>query len=198
MGKKIIQQDEKERHLTLSEIKDIISIIRRNNILEFDLEQGGMRLKVITGKDTPDNSPASSASHPVLIHSMPSPMYSAQNMPQITMPKMEIHQDEIASTMNDKDKNKAIEKAVEAEGKNYFEIKSPMVGTFYRAPAPDAPPYVDPGDFVTTDSVLCIVEAMKLMNEIKCEVRGTVRKILVENGHPVEFGQVLFLIEPSA
>jgi len=78
-----------------------------------------------------------------------------------------------------------------------IEVKSPMVGTFYRAPAPDAPPYVEPGDRVTEESVLCIVEAMKLMNEIKAETSGIVTEILVENGQPVEFGQPLFRIEPS-
>ncbi len=77
-----------------------------------------------------------------------------------------------------------------------IEIKSPMVGTFYRAPAPDADPFVREGDRIEKGDILCIVEAMKLMNEIKAEVSGTVEKILVENGEPVEFGQVLFLIRP--
>jgi acetyl-CoA carboxylase biotin carboxyl carrier protein len=75
-------------------------------------------------------------------------------------------------------------------------IKSPMVGTFYRAPAPDADPYVREGDRVEKGQVVCIVEAMKLMNEIESEVNGIVKKILVENAKPVEFNQDLFLIEP--
>jgi acetyl-CoA carboxylase biotin carboxyl carrier protein len=79
---------------------------------------------------------------------------------------------------------------------NGTEIKSPMVGTFYRAPAPGAPTYVEVGSTVTEDSVLCIVEAMKLMNEIKAEMRGKILKILVKNGEPVEYGQPLFLVEP--
>jgi acetyl-CoA carboxylase biotin carboxyl carrier protein len=76
------------------------------------------------------------------------------------------------------------------------EIRAPIVGTFYRAPAPDAPPYVKEGDRVEKGQVLCIIEAMKLMNEIESEVSGIVRKILVENGEPVEYGQPLFLIQP--
>ena len=72
-----------------------------------------------------------------------------------------------------------------------------MVGTFYRSPSPDSDPYIQNGDNVKPDSVLCIVEAMKLMNEIKSEMSGTVRKILVENGQPVEFGQPMFYIEPA-
>ncbi len=78
----------------------------------------------------------------------------------------------------------------------YHEIKSPIVGTFYRAPAPDADPYVEVGQIVQPKQVLCIVEAMKLMNEIECDVSGRIVKILVENAQPVEFNQVLFLIEP--
>ncbi len=75
-------------------------------------------------------------------------------------------------------------------------ITSPMVGTFYRAPAPDADPYIEAGDTVETGQTVCIVEAMKLMNEIESEVRGRIVQILVENAQPVEFGQKLFLVEP--
>jgi len=77
------------------------------------------------------------------------------------------------------------------------EVHSPMVGTFYRAPAPDAPAYVETGDRVEKGQTLCILEAMKLMNELEAEVSGTVREICVENAEPVEFGQVLFRIDPA-
>jgi len=76
------------------------------------------------------------------------------------------------------------------------EIKSPMVGTFYRAPSPEAPPYVNMGDMVAPGQVICIIEAMKLMNEIKSEVKGKLIDIQADNAEPVEFGQVLFVVEP--
>jgi acetyl-CoA carboxylase biotin carboxyl carrier protein len=79
---------------------------------------------------------------------------------------------------------------------NYLEVKSPMVGTFYRSPSPEAEPFASIGREIEEDTVVCIVEAMKVMNEIKAEVRGVIRKILVENATPVEFGQPLFLVEP--
>jgi acetyl-CoA carboxylase biotin carboxyl carrier protein len=78
------------------------------------------------------------------------------------------------------------------------EVKSPMVGTFYRAPEPGAEPYVKPGNRVTAGQTLCIIEAMKIMNELESEVSGVVREILVEDAQPVEFGQVLFRVDPNA
>ncbi len=75
-------------------------------------------------------------------------------------------------------------------------VEAPMVGTFYRAPKPDAPPFVNEGDAIKEGQVLCIVEAMKLMNEIEASVAGRIVKVLVENGQPVEFGQPLFLMDP--
>lgn len=83
---------------------------------------------------------------------------------------------------------KAAEKTVE--------IKAPMVGTFYRAPQPEAPPYAEAGQIIEPGQVICIIEAMKLMNEIKSEIKGKVIEVLVDNAEPVEFGQPLFLIEP--
>lgn len=85
----------------------------------------------------------------------------------------------------------------EAPASGYSEVTSPMVGTFYRAPAPEAPPYVEVGSRVTTGQTLCILEAMKLMNELESDFDGVVREILVENGEPVEYGQALFLIDPA-
>jgi len=83
------------------------------------------------------------------------------------------------------------------ESSGLVEIPSPLVGTYYRSPAADAPSFVEVGDEVDTDTVLCIVEAMKVMNEIKPEIEGRIVEILVENGQPVEFGQPLFIIEPT-
>ena len=80
---------------------------------------------------------------------------------------------------------------------NLLEVKSPMVGTFYRSPAPDKGPYIKVGDQIEVGSVVCIVEAMKLFNEIESEVSGKIVKVMVEDASPVEYDQVLFLVEPS-
>ena len=82
-------------------------------------------------------------------------------------------------------------------GDALFDVTSPMVGTFYRSPAPDADPFVSVGDRVEAGQTLCILEAMKLMNELEAEISGTIREICVENAQPVEFGQVLFRVDPS-
>jgi acetyl-CoA carboxylase biotin carboxyl carrier protein len=79
----------------------------------------------------------------------------------------------------------------------YVAIKSPMVGTFYRAPAPDADPYVEVGQAVEVGQTVCVIEAMKLMNEIESDVRGRIVQVLIDNNHPVEYGQTLFLVDPA-
>jgi len=88
-----------------------------------------------------------------------------------------------------------IESAERATAKT-IEIKAPMVGTFYRAPSPEAPPYVEVGQIIEPGQVICIIEAMKLMNEIKSEVKGKILEIFADNAEPVEFGQAMFLIKP--
>lgn len=88
------------------------------------------------------------------------------------------------------------EKKVEESEDGHY-ISAPLVGVFYRSPAPGAPPFVNEGDLVDVGQTLCIIEAMKLMNEIKSDIRGKIKKILVENGQAVEYGQKLFLIEPE-
>jgi acetyl-CoA carboxylase biotin carboxyl carrier protein len=90
----------------------------------------------------------------------------------------------------------AAERAAEPSATTDLTIISPMVGTFYRAPSPDSKPYVDVGSVVEKEDVVCIIEAMKMMNEIRAEMRGRVRKILAENGQPIEYDQPLFLLEP--
>lgn len=89
------------------------------------------------------------------------------------------------------------EEEVEVEEKKLFTVTSPIVGTFYRSPSPDAEPFVEVGTSVKKGQPLCIIEAMKLMNEIESEIDGTIVKILVESGQPVEYGEPLFLIEPA-
>jgi acetyl-CoA carboxylase biotin carboxyl carrier protein len=87
--------------------------------------------------------------------------------------------------------------AASAAADNLVNISSPIIGTFYATPSPDSPPYVKVGDHVTADTVVCIVEAMKVMNEIKAETTGTIEKVMISNGQTVEFGQVLFKVRPD-
>ena len=88
------------------------------------------------------------------------------------------------------------ERSAQPSARELIEVTSPMVGTFYRAPAPDAPAYVEVGKRVSPGDTLCIIEAMKLMNELLCEVSGTITEVCVENAQPVEYGQVLFRVDP--
>lgn len=154
--------------MDLNFIKKLIRLIENSEVTDLEIEENGTKIKVAK-KIRVTQMP---------VQSMPAPM-AAQ--PQVHSETREV-------------KSAALKE--EESTSTYHEIKSPIVGTFYRAPAPDADSYVQIGDTVSPGTVLCIVEAMKLMNEIESDVSGKIVKILVENGKPVEYNQPLFLIQP--
>jgi len=162
----------------LNYIKKLIKILESGNINEIEIEEEGTRLKVVKSKPSENSAPQfiSYTPQPVISASAITPTAEQATIPAKTEPKAET--------------------AVSPGGKELIEIRSPIVGTFYRAPSPNAEPYVQVGQQVNKGAILCIVEAMKLMNEIECEYDGKIMKIMVENAQPVEYNQVLFLIEP--
>jgi oxaloacetate decarboxylase alpha subunit len=158
--------------MNLKEIKELIELINNTDISEIEVERSGVKVRLRKGGDV--------TFHP----SMPRMEYppAAIVAPAITeMPAVGI------------DAGKSAEPAKN----NQIKVTSPIVGTFYRSSSPDKPSYVEAGDVVKKGQVLCIIEAMKLMNEIECESAGKIVQILVENGAPVEYGQPLFVIDPS-
>ncbi|MGA9117318.1 MAG: acetyl-CoA carboxylase biotin carboxyl carrier protein [Bacteroidota bacterium] len=156
--------------MDLSVVKKLIKLVSESTIDEVEIEEEGRKIRVAKTRF---------AGAPPPMHYAPpgSGVYAPLPAPPAQLP--------------------AKEQAAEPPAANLHEVKSPIVGTFYRAPAPDAAPYVEPGAVVHPGMILCIVEAMKLMNEIECDVAGKVVKVFVENGQPVEYDQPLFLIEKS-
>jgi acetyl-CoA carboxylase biotin carboxyl carrier protein len=154
--------------MDLNLVKKLVKIATSNDISGLEIEENGFRVKIDKEVKTVQTTIA---------------------QPQFSTPVMSDHSNNAPITAPAEEKK--------AVAENLHEIKSPIVGTFYRAPAPDADPYIQVGDTVAAGSVLCIVEAMKLMNEIESDVSGKVVKILVENGKPVEYNQPLFLVQPS-
>ncbi len=160
--------------MNIQEIRQLIRIVEKSGIDELELEEEGRKIRIRKNQNnvvvaTPQNGTN-------VTYAMPTPAPPPQTP---TAPAPASSGEGEATTDSDK----------------YYEVRSPMVGTFYRAPAPDAAPYVEVGDMVSPGQTLCIIEAMKLMNEIQSEVSGKIAKILVENAQPVEYNQVLFLIE---
>jgi acetyl-CoA carboxylase biotin carboxyl carrier protein len=156
--------------MDLKDIKAIIDLMKKNSISEFELERQEFKIKLKRsngGHTIEEGQPA-----PIYL---PHPGASAPAGTQAALPPSG------APTQG---------------GAGDLEIKSPMVGTFYRAPSPEAANYVEVGTEVNADTVVCIIEAMKVMNEIKAEVRGVITSCPVENAKPVEFGQALFKIRP--
>ena len=165
----------------LNYIKKLIKIIETGDINEIEIEEEGTRLKVVKSKL------AEYSAQPQVITYAPPAV-----MPQ-TSGGGATAKTESAPAKTEEKK----EASVPASGKQLIEVRSPIVGTFYRAPSPNADPYIQVGQQVSKGTILCIVEAMKLMNEIECEYEGKVVKIMVENAQPVEYNQVLFLVEPN-
>ena len=156
--------------MDLNLIKRLVKIVDTSGVTDLEIEENGIRVKI--AKKIRQNQVVAD------------PVASPQSA---IMP-------EAQAEVKVEEKPEQVEETVPA---NLHEIRSPIVGTFYRAPAPDADNYAEIGDQVSPGSVLCIVEAMKLMNEIESDVSGKISKILVENGKPVEYNQPLYLIETS-
>jgi acetyl-CoA carboxylase biotin carboxyl carrier protein len=156
--------------MDLDLIKKLVKIVDASGVTDLEIEESGLKIKIAK---------------------------KIRNTQVVTQPQVPVIPSQpvvnsAAAEVKEMDEKKA---EIEIPAANLHEIRSPIVGTFYRAPAPDADSYVQVGAVVSPGSVLCIVEAMKLMNEIESDVSGKIIKILVENGKPVEYNQPLFLIE---
>jgi acetyl-CoA carboxylase biotin carboxyl carrier protein len=165
--------------LNLDELKALLQLIDEKDITEFELEHDGMKLRVRKGHP-PEATPA------------PAPLHAAAPLPppgSYAAPS--------ASAPPAGSEPPAAPVAVPSEDDGAVVVKSPIVGTFYRAASPGSPAFVNVGDRVKAGQVLCIIEAMKLMNEIEAELAGEVVKIHHENGQPVQYGEALFSIRPE-
>jgi acetyl-CoA carboxylase biotin carboxyl carrier protein len=158
----------------LKDIKAIIDLMKKNSVSEFELEKQDFKIRLKRGA-TGGAATADEAAQTIINYGTPAQMATVAGSP----PPQVVAALPAAPTANEP------------------EIKSPMIGTFYRSPSPDSGPYVEVGTEVNPDTVVCIIEAMKVMNEIKAEVKGVITQALVENAKPVEFGQPLFKIRPS-
>ena len=157
--------------MDIKEIKAVIDLMRKNSLSEFEYEKDGTKIRIQRG---PDGKPQVFSSSPNLL-TAPTLVPVSATLPPTPIPMA----------------------APTPPAETLPTLHSPMVGTFYGSPAPDAPAYVSVGSAVTPESVVCIIEAMKVMNEIKAEMSGTITEILAESGKPVEFGKPLFRIRPA-
>lgn len=158
--------------MNLKEIKELIEVLKDTDVTELELEKAGSRIKIKKGAE---------GRVPVLVeHMTPAISHEPAPLPAAPVPQLP----------------PAADTAREDAQKSYVVVTSPIVGTFYRSPSPETAVYVEVGDVVKKGQILCIIEAMKLMNEIEAEVSGKVVEIVVDNAQPVEYGQPLFHIEP--
>ena len=162
--------------MDLKEIQNLIKFVAKSGASEVKLEMEDVKITIKTGSEKTETT---------IVQSAPMAMPQVPVMP--AAPVVAPVASEAAAPQESK----------EDESSKYIEIKSPIIGTFYRKPSPDKPFFVEVGDSVSSDSVVCVIEAMKLFNEIESEVSGKIVKVLVEDSTPVEFGQPLFLVDPS-
>ncbi|MGC8742965.1 MAG: acetyl-CoA carboxylase biotin carboxyl carrier protein [Verrucomicrobiia bacterium] len=155
--------------------------MKKNSITEFELEKQDFKIRLKRGLG--GGYPVYEETAPQILPAQPGQLGA---VPGVQVPQ-------IQSAPSPQPQLPQVQQAAEEVE---VEIKSPMIGTFYRAPSPESAPYVEVGSEVNPDTIVCIIEAMKVMNEIKAEVRGRITKVLVENGKPVEYGQPLFKVKP--
>jgi len=170
--------------MNFKEITDLIKLVNRTELSEFKMKDKDFEISIRTSKFQGKNTQVVQASTPPMIQ-MPNPQPAT---PAPAAPAAAPASTPAAAPAKEED-------AESTEG--LVEIKSPIVGTFYRSASPDKPPYTKVGDKVSKGDCVCIVEAMKLFNEIESEVSGTIVKVMVEDSSPVEYDQVLFLVDPS-
>jgi len=159
----------------LNYIKKLIKLLESGDVNEIEIDEEGTKIRLVKNRPSENNSP----------------QYVSYAPPQMQQQQLTA----ASEVYSQKDEEKPETKAPVKD--NLLEVRSPIVGTFYRAPSPNADPYIQVGSDVQKGAVLCIIEAMKLMNEIESEVTGKIVKIMVENAQPVEYNQVLFLVEPN-
>ena len=180
--------------MNFKEVKDLIKLINESNITEFRINEDDFKLSIRT-KDFAQ--PGATGAVPQQIVQVPAPMAMPAAMPQAAAPQVAAPTPAAPQATPSSGGSGASSGGDDVDESKYIHIKSPMVGTFYRAPSPDKPEFVKIGDTVSNDTVVCVVEAMKLFNDIEAEVSGKIVKVLVDDATPVEYDQPLFLVDPS-
>ncbi|GAB6929864.1 acetyl-CoA carboxylase biotin carboxyl carrier protein [Paenibacillus sp. JCM 10914] len=161
----------------LNEIKELIQLVDQTSVQELEIESEGTRLSI--------KKPG------------PAEVISYQAAPQAYIPAPQAMAPQATQPNTNAAAPAVTQDPVEDRNSSLHKIVSPMVGTFYRSPSPEAAPFVSPGDKVNDKSTVCIIEAMKLMNELEAEIKGEIVEVLAQNGQLVEFGQPLFLVKPE-
>ena len=177
--------------MDLDHLRELLQLVAASDVAEVEIEEDD--LKIVIRKQSPAAAPP--ASPQTIAYALPPAGYPApmpaHGAPPPPAPQAPAQPAPAAAPAP------AASAGAEQEADGGTEVRAPIVGTFYEAPSPEAEPFVSVGDHVSKGDVLCIIEAMKLMNEIEAEESGTIRKVLVENGTPVEYDQPLFIVEPD-
>lgn len=171
--------------MDFKEITELVKLVNKSNLIELKIKDGDFEITLRTEKHGLSKAEDSGKHYVVPQTIAPTPVQHVQASPPPAQPSETIPSETAPPAVAEESNATA----------DYLEIRSPMVGTFYRSSSPDKPPYIKVGDQIQQGSVVCIIEAMKLFNEIESEITGRIAKVMVEDATPVEYDQVLFLVE---
>ncbi len=178
--------------MEFKQLQELIKLIHKTNLTEFKMEDGNFKLSIRTEKFAETKIAAAQQAQAPQVLPVQTVAQQVQPIAQVPVAAPP----PVPAAAPAAQAPAAATKA-EEEADNYIYIKSPIVGTFYRSPSPDKPPFIKVGDSIDEKSIVCMVEAMKLFNEIEAEIKGKVVKVLVEDASPVEYDQALFLVDPN-
>lgn len=183
--------------MTFKDIQELVKLINKSSLTEFKMKDGEFELSIRTNKHqkTRQRQQAQGAMPPTSAPPATAPII--QMSPPVQQPYAQAPPPPPAKQEAEPAKPDAPAEESKKDESNYQEVRSPIVGTFYRSSSPEKPPYIKVGDTIDVGQVVCIVEAMKLFNEIESEIEGKVVKVMVEDAQPVEYDQVLFLVDPK-
>jgi len=170
--------------MDLKQITELIKLVNKSTLIELKIKDGDFEISMRTEKHGLSKSEEPNTSYVAPVAPAPAPVQMTPVAAPVNVPTERVTESITAASTEEA-----------AAQSDYLEIRSPMVGTFYRSSSPDKPPYIKVGDSIQQGSVVCIIEAMKLFNEIESEITGRIAKVMIEDATPVEYDQVLFLVE---
>ena len=184
-----------KKNIDLKDIQELIKFVAKSGATEVELEIDNVKISIKSPAKKRRGQPDEGANN--VIHHITQPPHQVEQIISTPTPQPQVNINQAETSQTNTQNNAEATNSETQENSNYVTIKASMIGTFYRSPSPEEPTFVNVGDTISKGQTICIIEAMKLFNEIESEISGKVVKVLVDDSQPVEFDQPLFIVDPS-